>query len=91
MIVDFGCLSPLSASVKDQCLAADHVLINANVYTADDTQWQAQALAIKDGLITYVGSNEGSKPWQCGSRDVLDLAGATVFPGFVDSHQHLEG
>jgi len=84
-------LATLPASAKPDCLAADLVLVNTSVYTADDAQWQAQAVAIKDGLIVYVGSNHGSVPWQCGAQDVLDLAGSTVFPGFVDSHQHLEG
>ena len=81
----------LPVSAKPDCRAADLVLINTTVYTADDAQWQAQAVAIKDGLIAYVGSNKGSVLWQCGAQDVLDLAGSTVFPGFVDSHQHLEG
>jgi hypothetical protein len=84
-------LAAIPVSAKSDCLAADLVLVNTSVYTADDAQWQAQAVAVKDGLIAYVGSNKGSVPWQCGAQDVLDLAGSTVFPGFVDSHQHLEG
>lgn len=79
------------AYADQQCFAADSVLINTTVYTADDAQWQAQAVAIKDGLIAFVGTNEDAEPWRCGAQKVMDLAGRTVFPGFVDSHQHLEG
>ncbi|MEY2907875.1 MAG: hypothetical protein RLZZ602_398 [Pseudomonadota bacterium] len=75
----------------DDCPQSDMLIYNANVYTASDERWRAQALAVKDGLIVFVGSNTDAEAWRCGAKNSLDLEGNTVFPGFTDSHQHLEG
>ena len=75
----------------DACPQSDMLIYNANVYTASDERWRAQALAVKDGLIVFVGSNTDAEVWRCGAKNSLDLEGNTVFPGFTDSHQHLEG
>ena len=51
-----------------------------------------EALAIKDGVFVFAGSEAEADECKCGASDVMDLQGrATVFPGFTDSHQHLEG
>jgi len=75
----------------DACPQSDMLIYNANVYTASDERWRAQALAVKDGLIVFVGSNTDAEAWRCGAENSVDLEGNTVFPGFTDSHQHLEG
>ena len=75
----------------DACPQSDMLIYNANVYTASDERWRAQALAVKNGLIVFVGSNTDAEVWRCGAKNSLDLEGNTVFPGFTDSHQHLEG
>jgi len=75
----------------DACPQSDMLIYNANVYTASDEHWRAQALAVKDGLIVFVGSNADAEAWRCGAKNSVDLEGNTVFPGFTDSHQHLEG
>jgi predicted amidohydrolase YtcJ len=48
----------------------------------------AEAVLIRAGRIAYVGSRAGAKARGAGAR-TIDLAGAAVFPGFVDSHCHL--
>ncbi|MBC54732.1 MAG: amidohydrolase [Gammaproteobacteria bacterium] len=73
------------------CQAADLVLHNTTIYTANDAQWTAQAVASKDGRIVFVGSNDEAEAYMCGGANVLDMAGNTVYAGFTDSHQHLEG
>ena len=50
-----------------------------------------EAVAIKDGAFVFVGSDREAEAWRCGASQAIDLEGATVFPGFTDSHQHLEG
>lgn len=62
------------------------VILNGKLMTFDGPD--AQALAIKDGRITAVGSNEEIREFAPSAR-VIDAAGGTVLPGFVDSHVHL--
>ena len=73
------------------CEAADLVLHNTTIYTANDSQWTASALATQGDRIVYVGDESGIEPYLCGNAQVFDLAERTVFPGFTDAHQHLEG
>lgn len=76
---------------QDRCNSADLLLHNAMVYTVDAVNSEHEAVVIDGGRFVYVGTYvEAMKHW-CGAKRVIDLRGATVFPGFTDSHQHLEG
>ena len=57
----------------------------------DGERWQpdAEAIAIRDGLIADVGTIAAIQKWIGDGTDVRDLAGATVVPGLVDSHTHV--
>jgi len=77
--------------VSATCHASDLLLHNGVIYTANDKQWQADVVAVKAGRIAFVGSAAEAKPWLCGAKEIVDLNGSTVFPGFTDAHQHLEG
>lgn len=68
---------------------ADIVLRNTFVYTVDSTTPRAQAIAVADGRIVYVGSDEGVAPFIGRATRVLSLPGRMVMPGFVDTHVHL--
>ena len=71
---------------------ADHVYRNGKVFTADARSSIAQAVAVRQGRIVYVGSNEGVSPFIGPSTDVTDLHGRFLMPGLVDGHMHpLEG
>ena len=78
---------PLSAPQS----AADIVFKNGNVYTANDKAPKAQAIAVKDDKIIFVGSNAAAQKYVGTNTRVVDLKGNTVLPGFTDSHQHLSG
>ena len=71
--------------VSPQC-DADLVLVNATVYTVDQSSSVANSVAIKGDRIVAVGDNLES---ECRSVAELDLDGAFVYPGFTDSHVHL--
>ena len=73
------------------CYEADLVLHNTTIYTANEQQWTAQAVASLADKIVFVGSNAEAKNYMCGSAKVLDMYGKTIYAGFTDSHQHLEG
>lgn len=70
---------------------ADLIVINANVHTVEPAQPKAEAFAIAAGKIIAVGSNKEIQGHADAQSKVLDLAGKTVTPGFIDSHYHLMG
>ena len=67
----------------------DLVLTNGNIYTVEDKQPKAQAIAVKGDRIIFVGSNEEAKKFR--AAKVIDLHGHTVVPGLTDSHCHIFG
>ena len=67
---------------------ADRVYRNGTVFMADAKGSIAQAIAIREGRIVYVGSNEGVAPFIGPSTKVTNLEGRFVMPGLVDGHMH---
>ncbi len=88
-----SCAALLSGTIQTpQVEPADIVFKNANVYTANDAQPKAEAIAIKYGRIVFVGSNADAKKYESKkSANVRDLKGATVVPGMADAHYHFSG
>ena len=72
-----------------QQLNADFLLTNANVITIDGADTTAQGVAVKDGVILAVGSDEEVRAWAGEATRVEDLGGRTVVPGFNDTHTHM--
>jgi predicted amidohydrolase YtcJ len=70
---------------------ADSIFINGNVYTANDRQTHAEAIAVKGDRIVFVGTGAAVKAYRGPKTKVVDLRGATVLPGMTDAHHHLEG
>ena len=68
--------------------SADLVLMNGKVVTLDDTNPEAQALAIKSDKILAVGSNQEIQAYVVQSTRVIDLEGKLAIPGFIDGHGH---
>jgi len=68
---------------------ADLIITNAKIFTSDETNPSAEAVAIKSNRIVYVGSNDGAAEFKEASTRVVDGQGRTVTPGFIDSHFHL--
>ncbi len=65
----------------------DLILRGGAVYTMNPAQPRAEALAIADGRIVAVGSDEEISAVYA-SENTIDLEGQMVLPGFVDSHSH---
>jgi len=79
----------LPACAADAVPPADLVLINGVVYTMDAALPQAEAVAIRDGRIIYVGAEDGARVYIGDRTTVDDLQGKVVLPGFHDAHTHL--
>ena len=59
----------------------------------DSAGWypDAQAVAIRDGEILFAGSSVDAMQFEGDSTRIVNLGGATVIPGLVDSHTHVFG
>ena len=67
---------------------ADLVLVNGTIITVDARDTIAEALAIRDGRITFVGRTSDARKLIGGKTRVIDLAGKTATPGLIDTHVH---
>ena len=67
---------------------ADLILQNAQARTLDEHRPTASAVAIADGLIVAVGDRHDIADWRGPRTEIVDLAGAVLLPGLVDSHIH---
>jgi predicted amidohydrolase YtcJ len=82
----------LACSEVPQQGPADLVMLNGGIYTVDASHSWADAMAIHDGLIVAVGSNEKIQSYVGDDTEVIDLDGRMAMPGIHDSHVHpLEG
>jgi predicted amidohydrolase YtcJ len=71
--------------------AGSLVLINGNFHTVNDRQPRAEAVIATDGRLAFVGSSVEARQRAPRDAQQVDLGGATVVPGFTDSHAHLAG
>lgn len=70
--------------------SSDLILINGKVITVDVKDSIAQAVAIHDGKITVVGSNDEIRKLAPKGARVIDLHGLTITPGLIDTHCHFD-
>jgi predicted amidohydrolase YtcJ len=70
-------------------MQADLVIINGKVITVDSKFSIAQAVAVKDGKIVAVGTNDEIKILAGKRTKTLDLKGKTMLPGINDTHCHI--
>jgi hypothetical protein len=86
----FAGTTPLAASPA-RLPSADLILRNGVIETLDPLQPRVAALAIREGRIEAIGSNEAISHYVGANTKVLDLRGAFVTPGFIEGHGHLIG
>jgi len=67
---------------------ADTVLTNGKFYTIDKEKSWAEAVAVKEDTIVYVGSMEGIEPYIDPQTKVIDLQSKFAMPAFVEGHIH---
>ena len=87
ILLVFGTVILVSCQTIDR---VDTIVINANVYTVNESFETAESIAINDGKIVYVGSNDEVFETY-GSENVIDANGQTIVPGFIDAHCHFLG
>lgn len=72
--------------------AADLILTNAEVHTLEraGSEPDAEAVAVRDGHVVRVDSAYEVGFLEDAETTVVDLAGRTLLPGFIDAHTHME-
>jgi predicted amidohydrolase YtcJ len=65
------------------------LLANATVISLDPATPSANAIGIRGGRIAWIGDSRDARDNFGGTYKTVDLAGATVVPGFIDAHHHL--
>jgi predicted amidohydrolase YtcJ len=98
-ILSFALLVMSASLLSAQKQPADFIFVNGDIYTGAvlpympgakaPSQQRVQAIAVKDGRITAVGSDEEIKKLKGKQTKVIDLGGHFVMPGFNDAHLHL--
>lgn len=67
---------------------ADLIVVNANIWTGNENQPRAEAMAISANTIIAIGLKEDILKFKGASSDVLDVGGKFITPGFIDTHVH---
>jgi len=79
-----GCSQPATAPDF-----ADTIYFGGEILTMDGDQPRyVEAVAVKDGMITFVGSNAQALEIKGDATKIKDLDGKTMLPGFIDPHGH---
>ncbi|MGH1373136.1 MAG: amidohydrolase [Cellvibrionaceae bacterium] len=86
MAMTAACTETVETSIASEL--ADSVYLNGQVYTADNNQSIAEAIAIKDDEIIFVGSSEQARSFVGDETLVQDLDGKLLMPGLHDVHIH---
>jgi len=67
---------------------ADLVFLGGAVHTMVESGTRAEALAVADGRIVFVGDDTGARRWVGDGTEVIELGGRMLLPGFQDCHLH---
>ena len=68
--------------------AADLVLMNGKIVTVDEALPEAEALAVRDGRIMAVGTDEEVEALVGPQTHIINLEGRLAIPGFIEGHGH---
>jgi predicted amidohydrolase YtcJ len=69
--------------------SADVIITNARIFTSDESNPYAEAVAVRGNRILYVGPNEGVHAFRDHSTRLIDGRAHTLTAGFIDAHVHL--
>jgi len=78
-----------SSKQSNSTNSADAIYYGGDIVTMEgDSAAYAEAVAVKDGKIIFVGSKADAEKMKGDSTQMNDLAGKTLLPGFLDAHSH---
>ncbi len=85
----FALLFLISCQQKNK-IVVDSVVLNAAIYTVNTTFDTASAMAIKEGRIVAIGSNEEITT-KFEAKNTIEAKGKFIYPGLIDAHCHFYG
>lgn len=83
-----GCKPSPENTETTVAIHADIVAKNGGIYTLDPELPWVESLAVRDGSIVALGSNEDMGQWIGPTTRVIDLTDRMLLPGFHDAHLH---
>jgi len=89
-----GLVAPTLIAQQQESAATaspDLVVFNARLITMDSRQARAEAFAVKNGRFVAVGPNADVRNLIRTGVRAWDAGGATIVPGFIDTHNHAGG
>jgi predicted amidohydrolase YtcJ len=84
-------LVALLFSCAEKKPVADLIILGGKIYTANDSQPEAQAVVVKGDRIIFAGSEKEVEQFKNDQTKIIDLKGKTMTPGFIEGHGHLLG
>ncbi len=81
----------MSGCVGDSVEPADLVVRGGKIVTVDAIGTEVEALAARDGRIVALGLSADVDQYVGAGTEVIELAGATAYPGFIEAHGHYMG
>jgi predicted amidohydrolase YtcJ len=88
-LVAAGCVALFAGcGSSDPEIAADTIYTGGDIVTVNDAEPSAEAVAVKDGRIIAVGPRADVEAYKAASTTIVDLAGRTLVPAFIDPHSH---
>lgn len=70
---------------------ADLIIKGGTIYTVESENPTVEAVAVRADTIVYAGNLAGLSVYEGKNTNVLDLAGKTMTPGFIEGHGHFMG
>ena len=87
----WGLLVGFLGCSENEPQVADLIYFNGDIYTVDENNPTAQAIAVKDDRILAVGTEEAVKSFQGEQTKMVDLQNRFLMPGFIEGHGHFLG
>ncbi len=81
-------LLTIAGSCQTNKDTADMLIVNARIWTGDETQPYAEAMAVTGDTIVAVGTQKEIMKYRGESSIVTDMEGKFIAPGFIDAHVH---